>query len=278
MNDRPHDAASHYDRVTDGWALLLGDDLHYGVFETGTEALADATCALTQLMVEQARLEDGGSVLDVGCGTGTAACQLAANYGVRVTGITTSALGIARATERAAREQVAGRVSFEKRDGTDSGLPAESFDRVWVLESSHLMRDRGRLIGECTRVLKPGGRLVLCDIMLQRPMPFEEVRRLHKPLALLRAAFGDARMELPSEYARLAQEHGLTVDAELDLTAATSPTFDRWRTNAEGHRDAVIERIGEVEWQGFVDALPVLEGFWEDGTLGYGLLAADKPG
>ena len=35
------DPAVHYDRVTDTWAHLLGDDLHYGLFATGDETLAD---------------------------------------------------------------------------------------------------------------------------------------------------------------------------------------------------------------------------------------------
>ena len=40
------DPASHYDRVTPAWADLLGDELHYGIFRTGTESLSEATAAL----------------------------------------------------------------------------------------------------------------------------------------------------------------------------------------------------------------------------------------
>ena len=32
------DPAAHYDRVTEAWRLLLGQDLHYGVFATGSES------------------------------------------------------------------------------------------------------------------------------------------------------------------------------------------------------------------------------------------------
>ena len=32
MTDRTYDPESHYDRVTDAWGLLLGEDLHYGIF------------------------------------------------------------------------------------------------------------------------------------------------------------------------------------------------------------------------------------------------------
>jgi cyclopropane fatty-acyl-phospholipid synthase-like methyltransferase len=159
----------------------------------------------------------------------------------------------------------------------DNGFADASFDRVWVLESSHLMRERDRVVSECARVLRPGGRMALCDIILQRKLDLAEVRRLREPLKLLRAVFGDARMEPLGEYAALARAAGLVVDSELDLTSATLPTFTRWRENAREHRDQVVELMDEQSWQQFADSCDVLEGFWNDGTLGYGLLAAAKP-
>ena len=107
-------------------------------------------------------------MLDVGCGTGAPACRLARRVRRRVTGITTSAVGVEAGRVRAGAEGVADRVRFEERDGMDNGFPDASFDRTWVLESSHLMRERDRLVAECARVLRPGGRLALCDIVLRR--------------------------------------------------------------------------------------------------------------
>jgi 27-O-demethylrifamycin SV methyltransferase len=276
MSDLSYDPASHYDRVTEAWKLLLGEELHYGVFARGNEDLPTATGALTQLMLDAAALEPRSTVLDVGCGTGAPACELAERYDVVVTGITTSGVGVDEARERARTRGLADRVFFEQRDGTDNGFPAGSFDRVWVLESSHLMPDRAALVSECARVLRPGGRVALCDIVLRRPMPFLEVRRLREPLALLREVFGAARMEPLDHYAELMRTHGLTVVDETDLTAATRPTFDRWHDNAVRHRDAVVDLLGEAGWQAFGDSCTVLRDFWDDGTLGYGLLAARK--
>jgi cyclopropane fatty-acyl-phospholipid synthase-like methyltransferase len=276
MSDATYDPASHYDRVTEAWGLLLGHELHYGVFARGDEDLATATGELSRLMLAAAQPAPNMTLLDVGCGTGAPACWLAAEHGAVVTGITTSAVGIAAARQRAEAAGLADRTTFEQRDGMDNGFPDASFDRVWALESSHLMRDRDKVIAECARVLRPGGRLALCDIVLGRPMPFLEVRRLRKPLALLREVFGDARMEPLSLYADLCREHGLIIEQLTDLTAETRPTFDRWRDNAKRHRASVVASLGETDWQRFVDSCDVLEGFWDDGTLGYGLLAASK--
>ena len=278
MTELDYDPAGHYDRVTGAWRLLLGEELHYGVFENGNEPLAEATAALTARMTEAAELSPGQEVLDVGCGTGTPACHLAQTFGVKVLGITTSAVGVSAATARAQAAGLYGLAAFEVRDGTDNGLEDERFDRAWVLESSHLMRERDRLISECARVLRPGGRLVLCDITRQREIPFAEVRDRREEFVTLRTAFGDARMEPLEYYADLARAAGLVVDQADDLTAATLPTFDRWRANAEQYADEVREALGEEGLEAFVRGTDILEACWQDGTFGYGLLAASKPG
>jgi 27-O-demethylrifamycin SV methyltransferase len=272
VTDITFDPASHYDRVTAAWRWLLGEDLHYGVFDAGDEPLHEATGRLTDLLLEAVGVEAGHSVLDVGCGTGAPACHLA-SMGTHVTGITTSAAGIEAARARAASAGLSDHTTFALRDGMDNGMPNGSFDRVWVLESSHLMPDRERLVNECARVLKPGGRVGLCDIIRRRELPFAEVRRLLKSFAVLRDVFGDARMEPLDTYAELFTAAGLTVDVQTDLTSATRPTFDRWRENAHLHRDQVVPLLGEEGLAEFIEAADVLEGFWDDGTLGYGLIA-----
>lgn len=275
MTTHDYEPAAHYDRVTEAWALLLGNELHYGVFERGDEPLEQATANLTEIMIAGARFAEGDRVLDVGCGSGAPACRIAADHGVSVLGITTSEVGVDEARKRASSLGLAG-VEFEQRDGTDNGLPDASFDRVWVLESSHLMPDRAALISECARVLRPGGRLVLCDLIRRREIPFLELRDRREEFATLRAAFGAARMDPLADYERLAEEHGLVVDEARDLTAETRPTFDRWRANLAAHRDRVVELIGTDSADEFGASIEILDRLWGDGTLGYGFLSAHK--
>jgi 27-O-demethylrifamycin SV methyltransferase len=170
-----HEPAAHYDRVDSAWRLIMGEEFHYGYFERPDLPLERATAALTQRMRERAAIVAGDRILDVGCGTGRQACDLAADFDVSVLGITTSSRGVEAANGLAA-ERGLDNARFEQRDGTDNGLDDEQFDVAWVLESSHLMRDRQGLLRECVRVLAPGGRLVLCDIIRRREIPFAEVR------------------------------------------------------------------------------------------------------
>jgi 27-O-demethylrifamycin SV methyltransferase len=277
VNDTDYTAAPHYDRVTPAWRFLLGEDLHYGVFRSGAEALPDATAELTNRMAQAARLAHGLTVLDVGCGTGAPACAIAREHGVHVVGVTTSQVGVESATERARGLGLADQVRFAIADGMDNGFPDASFDRVWVLESSHLMPERDRLIDECARVLRPGGRIALCDIIRQREISIPEIRAQLRDFHLLRQVFGEARMESLAVYRELMTKAGLVVDESEDLTAATLPTFDRWRANAAANRDTAAELLGPDDYAAFVDSTHVLESFWNDGTLGYGIIAATKP-
>jgi 27-O-demethylrifamycin SV methyltransferase len=269
-----HEAAAHYDRVHDAWRLIMGDEFHYGYFESPDVPLEEATGALTAQMRERAEIAAGDRVLDVGCGTGSQACGLAADLDAQVLGITTSERGVASATELAAERGVSAR--FEQRDGMDNGLESDSFDVVWALESSHLMRDRRALLGECTRVLAGDGRLVLCDIIRRREIPFAEVRDRRDDFALLRAVFGDAHMEPLEEYGSTLEQLGMTVTDSSDVTEPTLPTFAAWRARVEEHESTLRELIGPQGVEDFVGSTNVLESFWLDGTLGYGILAAVK--
>lgn len=276
MAQHSYEPADHYDRVTEAWGLLLGPELHYGVFETEDDELLVATNRLTTMMIQAARLTPGQRVLDVGCGSGAPACRLAGEHAVEVLGITTSEVGVEAATRRAQDAGVPG-AAFEVRDGTNNGLPDGSFDRAWVMESSHLMPDRQALFSECARVLRPGGRLVLCDIIRRREIPFDEVRSRREEFAVLRAAYGSARMDPLTDYVGYAERTGLVPDVVSDITIETLPTFDRWQANLDRHRAEVTDLLGADDTATFERSLGILRGFWRDGTLGYGIFSADKP-
>ncbi len=264
-----------YDRVHEAWRLIMGEEFHYGYFEPQEIDIFSAAQALTREMVARARFTPGERVLDVGCGTGRQACDLVANHGVRVLGVTTSEAGVA-AGRRLALERDLPDATFEVRDGTNNGLETGMFDVVWALESSHLMRDRDALLSECVRVLKPGGRIVLCDIIRRRTIPFAEVRARRDEFAVLREAFGDAHMLPLKNYVASLTELGMRIEDATDISAETRPTLAAWRANANDHAAEITPLIGQQGLADFVAATEVLDALWSDETLGYGILCASK--
>ncbi|MFZ0251603.1 MAG: methyltransferase domain-containing protein [Acidimicrobiales bacterium] len=270
-----HAPAAHYDHVHRAWELIMGAQFHYGFFDKPDRPLEQATETLTRCMLDRAAVGVGDRVLDVGCGTGRQSCDLAAAFDASVLGITTSSSGVTAATALAAARGLSGAI-FEQRDGTANGLDDGSFDVVWVLESSHLMRDKEALLRECVRVLAPEGRLVLCDIIRKRDIPFLEVRDRREDFALLRRAFGDAHMEPLGGYTTTLDRLGLTITDSTDISLPTLPTFAAWRANVDQHVDSLRQLMADEGVHDFVESTHVLEAFWKDETLGYGILAATK--
>ena len=271
------DPVTHYERVTQAWRFVLGEDFHYGYFRTDDEPLDVATDNLTRLMAEKGAIGRDTSVLDVGCGIGNPACLLAERYGCRVTGISTSPTGVEHAGQRARERGCADRVTFRVADGMDNRLPDASFDRVWVLESSHLMPKKNALFAECARVLRPGGRLVLCDIVLRRSLPLADVLSRSQEFLHLHYAFGRAKMETPETYRQLAERAGLLTTEVVDISDQTFPTFAQWRARLQSHEDTVRGLIGQDGLEHLLASCDVLPALWTEKIFGYALLVAVKP-
>jgi 27-O-demethylrifamycin SV methyltransferase len=270
------DPAGHYDHITRAWRYLLGEDFHCGYFTAENEPLETATDNLTNLMAEKGSIGRDMPVLDVGCGIGNPACFLAERYSCRVTGISTSRAGIELANRRARERGCSDRVSFALADGMDNGLPDASFDRVWVLESSHLMPLKEGLLAECARVLRPGGHLVLCDIVLRRELPLAEVLCRAQDFVHLHYTFGRAKMESLETYGRFAERAGLQVSELLDISNQTLPTFGHWQRKLESSREDIRALIGDGGLEHFLASCEILPGFWKQRIFGYGLMAAVK--
>src|SRR5258707_14582849 len=112
-----------------------------------------------------AQLQPGEQVLDVGCGTGTLAIEVARRVGTtgRVAGVDPGTQQIARARAKAARRNVP--VEFQIGVIEQLPFPDQTFDVVFsTLMMHHLPAPLKRQgLVEIARVLKPGGHLVIAD-------------------------------------------------------------------------------------------------------------------
>lgn len=267
---------AHYDRITEAWDYLIGGDFHFGYFDVPTRTLPEATQALTALMAHCACIQPGARVLDIGCGTGGPAIYLAQTYGCSVLGISNSTVGIEQARKRGVHAGLNGRVQFSVAEGTATGLPSLAFDVVWIMESSHLIPEKDQLLRESERLLRPGGKLCLCDIVSCRKTPLDEVLKLRREFTTLQRVFGRVKTQPLECYVRVLEEIGLNVEAE-DISAKVLPTFAHWKENAERHAQSVAELIGNNEVEQFLSACNIMLRFWKDRRFGYAVLVATKP-
>jgi demethylmenaquinone methyltransferase / 2-methoxy-6-polyprenyl-1,4-benzoquinol methylase len=112
-----------------------------------------------------AELEPGGSALDVCCGTGDLALQLARRVGPEgeVVGCDFSERMLELARAKADRDGVSG-IRFEWADALELPYPDASFDAATIGFGARNLADLDRGLAELRRVVRPGGRLVILEI------------------------------------------------------------------------------------------------------------------
>ena len=105
------------------------------------------------------RTQAGWRYLDVGCGVGFAASEIANATGLDVTGVDVDPDQVAAAKDRGLRQNL----RFRVMDATALDFRDGEFDIVATSMTTHHIPDWERALAEMARVLRPGGYLIYSD-------------------------------------------------------------------------------------------------------------------
>ncbi len=186
-------------------------------------------------LLEELRLPPGGWVLDVGCGTGRHAIELA-KRGFAVTGLDLSSAMLARAEEKARAAHV--QVEWIQANATSFSLPKKYDAAVCLCEGAFGLLGQGEdpieqplsILGNISRSLKPHARAVLTVLngaaMLRRYQNEDVAQGRFDPLGLVESSAMPPREGLPAVAVR--ERAFLPTELTLLLRVAGLSVLNMW--------------------------------------------------
>jgi len=143
-------------------------NLHYGFWEKGTRTLSRAIENENAFVSKLLDLHKGDCVLDAGCGVGGTCFFMTRNFGAKVVGITLSRRQLLQARRKSRELGLGNLVSFKRMDFCRTDFPENAFTKIFGVESVCHAHDKLAFLKEAHRILKPGGRIVICDGFLTK--------------------------------------------------------------------------------------------------------------
>jgi SAM-dependent methyltransferase len=129
----------------------------------------------TEELLSLADIRRGHAVLEIGCGVGTTAIEIARRFGAHVTAVDIDADMLAEASANVARAGLGDLVRLQRADIVALPFADESFDRV-VIEAVTMFVDRERAAREAARVCRRGGLVLDHEFIWRSPAPAEARR------------------------------------------------------------------------------------------------------
>ena len=186
----------------------------------------------------------GKKLLEVGCGSGQQAVYFA-SLGAIVTGIDVSSKSIAT-------QSPVGNLSVLRMDAESMRFPDESFDLIYI--NALLMHvDKEKVISECRRVLRKGGKIIVVEPLL------------HNPFMRIYRHFSDYKKTNPSymtlrKFKELSEGFSSFEHREFYFSSLVSlPLF---RMLSDKQKAIAVSRIFESVDAGLLKVMPFLRGIY----------------
>lgn len=189
-------------------------------------------------------LAPDASVLEVASGSGGPALHLARVSGCRILGIDVNPHGVEMARRLTAELGLESQAQFEVGDATDP-LPFEDcrFDAVVCIDSANHFPDRGAVLREWRRVLRPGGRLLYTD-------PVVVTGLVTAAELAARSSIGVFVFSAAGTNEGLLGQAGFAVLRSEDVTGNAALVSRRWRAARASHREALLAIEGAERYEG----------------------------
>jgi tocopherol O-methyltransferase len=277
------DAIRHYDECYNdylfAWCNRENLALHYGYWDQETRSHHQALLNKNSILYQLGQISSTDCVLDAGCGIGGSSIWMAKHHQNQVTGITISQNQAIQATRHAQRQGVENLVRFEISDFCQTPFQDQHFDVIWGLESICHAVNKGDFLQEAFRLLKPEGRLVVCDgFITRREFSDDE----WQDIIICLDGWAVPNLCSRTEFQSLLQSTGFTDIQFHDITEQTRPSSD--------HMFRIAKRLKPIQtisqWLGLRSQAQTANfkvglsqyRLFQDNLVEYGIFTAKKPG
>lgn len=236
-------------------ANLTQDDLsphdqdHYGGIEANS------------VLASKAGITQSDHVLDVCSGIGGPARWLAHQIGCHVTGLELTESRCQAANRLTAMVRLDEKVKFRGGNALAMPFADATFDVAVSQEAFVHVPDKPRLIRECARVVRYGGRLAFTDIVQRGTLDDRERARLREEMAY-------PSVETIDGYRKLLQDSGCEGIQTEDLSDEWARILVSRLAMYRSLRASTVAKFGEARGESWDRAYSFFVGLYETGQLG----------
>lgn len=155
---------------------IAGLDPYKFMAVIGKQVIHPGGRASTESLLARAGISAESRVLDVGCGVGTTAIEIARRHEAQVTAVDISPVMLELAEANVRSAHAGDLVSVSRGDILHLDFPDATFDVV-IAEAVTMFVDRRQAAGELARVTRPGGRVLATEFFWRRP-PTAQAREI----------------------------------------------------------------------------------------------------
>lgn len=183
-------------------------------------------------------------ILEIGCGSGRYALQVAENAECSIVGVDLNEAGVGNSNSLARARNLSDRVRFEHCDASKK-LPFSNavFDAVFSNDTLCHIPGRFAVLKEAHRVLKPRGRFLFSDALVIGGSIS------HKEIAT-RSSIGYYLFTPPGHNEQLIRDAGFKLIEAKDTTQNAAGIASRWREARDERRNALIALEGKKSFDG----------------------------
>jgi len=217
--------------------------------------------AAIEVLMRRAGVVAGARVLDVCAGLGGPARFIAHRRGARVIGIDLTRSRCAAGQRLSRMVGLGGRVHLVNGDAQAMPFRRRSFTAAVSQEGLLHVPDKATALGECARVLVPGGRLAFTDWVATPRLHDDERRRLTEWMAAL------SLQTIESYRALLGRAGFVAVEGE-DLSAEWGAILPERLRMYRAMRGAIVARFGDAWYDEYNQLYAFFVGLVGTGKLG----------